>query len=367
MAQSLPNQVYINVAKNSAKNVDNDRKRKSTEEAKESRRRSKYMHTDDTLAARKAYSRHDDGAIPDEVTEDIPAEHLKKLTFLKKLTMSFYNTKVVVNDKKAKEIEKCTRGQADDERWMVERRLRLTVSRVGSIIKMRSTTKRSKKVEELLYRKFRGNEATCYGSTKEETTIQQYITYQHANGHSGLKVTKCGLFVSVDNPWLAASPDGLVNDPDYGQGLLEIKNPYSAREKTLAEASTHAAFCLKANDNKYKLKTKHDFYYQIQCQLYCVNLDWCDFVLRTNKDIHVERIYKDSKWWSEQLKHYKNFISQPYCLNSQFQDTKGEASENPSRHQRTLRLDYTSYESLVLNIFMYHLLYSEINYLILTI
>ena len=210
MAHSPPNQVYINVAKNSAKNVENDRKRKSTEEAKESRRRSKYMRTDDTLAARKAYSRHDDGATPDEVTEDIPAEHLKQLT------MSFYNTKVFVNDKKAKEIEKCTRGQADDEQWMVERRVRLTASRVGSIIKMRSTTKRSKKVEELLYSKFRGNEATCYGSTKEETTIQQYITYQHANGHSGLKVTKCGLFVSVDNPWLAASPDGLVNDPDYG-------------------------------------------------------------------------------------------------------------------------------------------------------
>ena len=86
-----------------------------------------------------------------------------------------------------------------------------------------------------------------------------------------------------------------------------MKNPYSAREKTLAEASTHAAFCLKANDNTYTLKTKHDFYYQIQCQLYCVNLDWCDFVLRTNKDIHVERIYKDSKWWREQLKTFKKF------------------------------------------------------------
>ena len=71
-----------------------------------------------------------------------------------------------------------------------------------------------------------------------------------------------GLVVSVTNPWLAASPDGLVYDPqaDSPQGLVEFKNPYSVRDKTLEEAATGCkTFCLTINkDGKLQLKKGHD-------------------------------------------------------------------------------------------------------------
>lgn len=47
---------------------------------------------------------------------------------------------------------------------------------VGAIAKMRSTTKRAKKVENLLYTKFKGNAATRYDMVMEETTKQDYVT-----------------------------------------------------------------------------------------------------------------------------------------------------------------------------------------------
>ena len=50
--------------------------------------------------------------------------------------------------------------------WLVECRKRLTASKVGSIKNMKQTTKRSKKVHNLLYSTFRG-ETTRYGSGKE--------------------------------------------------------------------------------------------------------------------------------------------------------------------------------------------------------
>ena len=50
---------------------------------------------------------------------------------------------------------------------MTERRKRITASNVGSIAKMRKTTKRCNKVKSLLYSSFRGNQATQYGVDNE--------------------------------------------------------------------------------------------------------------------------------------------------------------------------------------------------------
>ena len=193
---------------------------------------------------------------------------------------------------------------------MIEQRKRITASSVGSIAKMRKTTKRSNKVQTLLYSNFKGNKATRYGTAKEEEARQEYITYKRRNGHPDLNVETCGLFVSLTTPWLAASPDGTVYDPeDTSQvlGLVEIKNPYSMRDKTLDEACKTSTFCLEKKNDKYQLKQRHDYYYQIQCQLYCVDREWCDFVLKTNKDIHIERIYRDRNWWGLQQEKLRTF------------------------------------------------------------
>ena len=302
MTTTSPNKVFTDTAERYAKRVLKDRERKNTEAAKDSRRRSKYAPADDTSAARSAYSRHDDGILPEEVSDDITPEHLEQLK------NSFYKTKVVVTDDEAKAIETCTRDQADNMQWLVERRKRLTASKVGSIAKMKKTTKRSSKVKQLLYSTFKGNKATRYGCAKEEETIQLYIAHQRSHGHPELSVEKCGLFVSVTNPWIAASPDGVVRNPgDTSKGLVEVKNPFSMKDKSLAEACKSSAFCLENKDNTFRLKVKHDYFYQVQCQIYCTNSDWCDFVLQTDKDIHIERIQRDRKWWDTQLTKLQKF------------------------------------------------------------
>ena len=99
MTNTSPNQVFLDAAESSAKKADNDRKRKATEEAKEQRRKSKYTKVDNTAAARKAYTRHDDGIAPDDVSDDITPDYLEYMK------MSFYNTKVVVTNEECKDIE----------------------------------------------------------------------------------------------------------------------------------------------------------------------------------------------------------------------------------------------------------------------
>ena len=114
------------------------------------RRMAKYSRKDNTIAARKAYSRHDNHILPDDVSDDVSADIL---------------TNVVVTKEEAAEIEVDTREQANSDLRKSERRKRLTASRVGGILKMRKTTS---KVKELLYTTFRGNQATKYGMEMED-------------------------------------------------------------------------------------------------------------------------------------------------------------------------------------------------------
>ena len=122
------------------------------------------------------------------------------------------------------------------------------------------------------------------------------------------------LIISVDDPWLAASPDDKVYDPNAAQslGIAEYKNPYVARNFTLQKAcDTVKSFCLERREEKgqvtYKLKKRHDYYYQIQCQMFCSKVEWCDFVVQTNKDLYVPCIFWDPNWWKQQLPRLKEF------------------------------------------------------------
>ena len=141
----------------------------------------------------------------------------------------------------------------------------------------------------------------------------------HKNGHSELTTSNVGLVISLENPWLAASPDDRVNDPQTSppQGLVEYKNPSCARDMTINEACAKIkGFCIKKktitnpDDTKLQqmyLDMNHDYFFQVQCQLYCDGKEWCDFVVRTQKDLYVERIYRNDSWWQNHLKKLETF------------------------------------------------------------
>ncbi len=88
---------------------------------------------------------------------------------------------------------------------------------------MRRNTKRSNKVKELLYSTFKGSKATMYGTLREDKAREEYVAHQQRNGHLALTVVLSGLVNSVDSPWLATSPDGIVHDPTAvsPKGLVE--------------------------------------------------------------------------------------------------------------------------------------------------
>lgn len=141
----------------------------------------------------------------------------------------------------------------------------------------------------------------------------EYVQYQNQHGHSGLTTECVGLVISTETPYIGASPDARVHDPTYSppHGLAEYKNPYSSRQLSIDEACQSKTFFLQKEEKDgkitYSLKRRHDYYYQVQCQLYCEGREWCDFVVRTEKGIFIERISQDNKWWKEQIPKIKEF------------------------------------------------------------
>ena len=48
---------------------------------------------------------------------------------------------------------------------------------------------------------------------------------------------------------------------------------------------------------------------QVQCQPFCTQMNYCDFVVWTEEDIHFERIYPDESFWMENISRVNQFFN----------------------------------------------------------
>ena len=68
-----------------------------------------------------------------------------------------------------------------------------------------------------------------WGCAHEKDGLSAY-TSTAAKDHLSLKVTECGLYVDPEQPYLGASPDGIVTCTCCGKGLVERKCPFFIKE-----------------------------------------------------------------------------------------------------------------------------------------
>ncbi|CAH3110146.1 unnamed protein product, partial [Pocillopora meandrina] len=123
--------------------------------------------------------------------------------------------------------------------------------------------------------------ALQYGHMHEDNAINDYIKYKHSQGNTGLTVWKVGTYISKIRPGLGASLDRMVYDPlaHCKKGGLEIKCPYSKQGMTIEEACQDKNFCMTLKPGMPTLKIGHQYYYQVQGQMYVSCLQWVDFVV----------------------------------------------------------------------------------------
>ena len=107
---------------------------------------------------------------------------------------------------------------------------------------------------------------------------------------------------------MGATPDGIVKCDCCGNGVVEIKCPYSAKNKALCALIEEHAFFLEQLGTVTALKKDHAYYFQVQAQMKFCNARYCDFVVWSPNDFFVEGIYPDVNFMDSAIEKVSVFI-----------------------------------------------------------
>ncbi len=218
-----------------------------------------------------------------------------------------FNTKIKITEDEAQYLAQSTCLQSKSLLWFEHRKGRVTASQFGAVHRARLDSPPKALVKSILEREPSPKVAALeWGINNEPRARKEYITAVHAT-HFGFKVENTGLHVNPEFPHLGASPDGLVSCSCCGNGLLEVKCPYSKRQMSPAD-SCDGDFYLKPTENGLKLARTHKYYYQVQGQMAICKRSYCDFVCWTPLGIHIERIQWDPTHWDEVKPHLDHFF-----------------------------------------------------------
>ena len=193
----------------------------------------------------------------------------------------FYEEKVAVSKEKAIEIFKNTMGQSSNSLWFEERKLRISASKAQRILKAKKDITRFK---YCFSQNYFDNEAMKYGRETEPIAIKKYEEVM------GNVVRESGLIIKNSQPFISGSPDGIIINPEESNRpiILEVKCPHSLKDSETIDIGY-------INKNG-ELKKSHQYYMQIQINLYVSNSLICHFFIYTNNMFKLIVIEKDESY-----------------------------------------------------------------------
>ena len=267
------------------------------------------------IAARLQYVNHDHtyACSSEEVTEGVEIANVKSNLPASQAAHLLYEREVVLDPKAAAELEQQTQKQATSDLWHNERKLRITASIMKEVCHRKPNTSCNAFVQKKLHPKPLNTAAVQYGRAHEQDAISSYLDYYHSRGVA-IKLKQCGLVVDALLPWLAASPDGMVMDPNHGEGCLEVKCPLSCQTIPVEEACRKiTAFCLLEQDGVMSLSKSHSYFYQIQTHIHVTKCRWCDFVVWSpHGSPFIQRIEYDAAFMKGAISKAQKFYFEQF-------------------------------------------------------
>ena len=144
----------------------------------------------------------------------------------------------------------------------------------------------------------------AYGLKNEILAKTRYLALNQSS-----HLHRWGFLVNNEFCFLGATPDARVCC-EKGEGIVEIKCPFTARNMILTYACTEIrGFCLKKDcDGNLKLDRGHEYYAQVQGQLMISGAAFCEFIVYTQADMHTENILPDIPFMLDMLRRLSDFF-----------------------------------------------------------
>ena len=129
--------------------------------------------------------------------------------------------------------------------------------------------------------------------------------------HKKPRLCNCGLFLDGKQPFICASPDGIVECACHGRACPKTKCPFSISHKSPTDPNVKLPF-LKMINNEQKLNQNHKYYTQCQQHMAITGTEKCYFYVYTSHGFYLEEILFDDDHWRYLKSLFIRFYTEIY-------------------------------------------------------
>lgn len=205
-------------------------------------------------------------------------------------------------------VEQLTRAQCKSELWHYVRIGRITASTLKTVVHTSNETPppRRSTLKTICHPYLNRVEtpATLYGR-RNEVLARQQLTKVWSSDHQNGQITECGVFLSSDHPYMAATPDAIGTCACCGKFSVEIKCPFRLNancnldsQLPINDLATKPNTFLQMNEDGIELVRTHEYFYQVQAQIFLTKSDFGVFVVWSKSEMLVLKIAKDVCFWN---------------------------------------------------------------------
>lgn len=210
-------------------------------------------------------------------------------------------------------IERKTRQQSSSLLWYRFRAGRVTGSVFKFVCRTSVATPAMGTIEKICFpeRNIFESKATAYGKRNESVALDEFFNAMSA-AHDNYQMRTTGLIINNKYPFCGVSPDAIVSCDCCGDGVVEVKCPYLMRfgevKPYLKKTDSPLIVVDNATGWEYNLTVEHEYYYQVQMEMYLTEVDYCDFVVWNPKHIITVRVKKNEDFWNEKYEKATEFF-----------------------------------------------------------
>ena len=255
--------------------------------------------------------------IVEEINKKIPDASLQEKCTAVKEGMK-------ITQEEAAFVRKSTTGQSKDSKWKEYRIGRITASKAHDVIvkydshmAVRNDTAAENLCAEICGYLPEVKSKSVQWGTQTEPVARNTFNKTMKKKHKNFNCTESGLVISVNYPYIPASPDGVCKCDCCPITLFECKCPWTHRGKPVSEYIQEKGSCLVASSTReeetnVELNRKHRYFTQVQHQMFVCETKEEYFYLYTTKDTFTEKINFNFNY-SGNVAKFEHFFNNYIC------------------------------------------------------